>query len=52
LIGVGYANGYIGYIPTREAFRLGSYETRLARWSRVAEGTDDLIANEILSLLA
>ena len=51
IIGVGYTNGYIGYIPTREAFRLGSYETRLARWSRVAEGADDLIASEILSLL-
>lgn len=49
LIGVGYANGYVGYIPTKEAFRVGAYEARLARWSRVSEDAEELLVNQIIS---
>jgi len=30
---LGYGNDYLGYIASEEDFRLGGYETRLARWS-------------------
>ena len=49
LIGVGYANGYVGYIPTREAFKVGAYEARLARWSRVTEDAEELLISQIVS---
>jgi neutral ceramidase len=37
------SNGYHGYIPTREAFAHGGYETRLGDASWMAEETGDLL---------
>lgn len=35
---VGYANGYVGYLPIRAAFGEGGYEVDAGPWSRVAAG--------------
>ncbi|MCZ7573672.1 MAG: hypothetical protein M5U01_34405 [Ardenticatenaceae bacterium] len=45
---VGLANGYVGYIPTEEAYAVGGYEPAAAR---VAPGADAAIVNTALSLL-
>jgi neutral ceramidase len=36
---VGYANGYLGYLPTRRAYEEGGYEVVLGAWSRAAPGS-------------
>lgn len=36
---VGYANGYLGYLPLRRAYGEGGYEADLGPWSRVAPGS-------------
>lgn len=36
---VGYANGYLGYLPIRRAYGEGGYEADLGPWSRVARGS-------------
>ncbi|MGE0760936.1 MAG: hypothetical protein AB7F89_00395 [Pirellulaceae bacterium] len=36
---VGYANGYVGYLPIRSAYADGGYETGPGVWSRVAPGS-------------
>ncbi len=46
-----YSEDYIGYIPDRAAFEKGSYETRLARWSRVTPDAGDQIFQAILDCL-
>jgi len=46
-----YSEDYIGYIPDREAFEKGSYETRLARWSRVTPDAGDQIFQTVLDCL-
>ncbi len=48
---VGYAEDYIGYIPTDRAFRNGGYETRPGRWSRVAPGSEAIVLKEAIRLL-
>jgi len=48
---VGYAEDYIGYIPTDRAFQNGGYETRPGRWSRVAVGSEKIICQEAIKLL-
>lgn len=45
------SNDYIGYIPTAEAFEQGGYELFNARSSKVARGTGERIASEVVSLL-
>lgn len=30
---LGYGNGYVGYICSKDDFEIGGYETKLARWS-------------------
>lgn len=48
---VGYANDYIGYIPTDRAFRNGGYEIGPGRWSRVASGSEPIVRQEAIKLL-
>lgn len=36
---VGYANGYLGYLPIRRAYGEGGYEADPGPWSRVAPGS-------------
>jgi hypothetical protein len=48
---VGYAEDYIGYIPTDRAFRNGGYEVRPGRWSRVAPGSEAIVCDEAVRLL-
>ena len=36
---VGYANGYLGYLPLRRAYGEGGYEADPGPWSRVAPGS-------------
>ena len=45
-------NGYVGYVPTREAFKRGGYETRTANWSKLPPESLDLIAEAAIELLA
>jgi neutral ceramidase len=35
----GYANGWLGYFPTRSAYDEGGYEVEAGPWSRVAPGS-------------
>ena len=48
---VGYANDYIGYIPTDRAFENGGYEVRPGRWSRVAAGSEGIVCRAAIELL-
>lgn len=36
---LGYANGWIGYLPIQRAYQEGGYEVGLGAWSRVAPGS-------------
>lgn len=47
---VGYANGMVGYVPTREAFARGGYETTFGPVSWLAPEAGDLIADAIIEL--
>jgi len=48
---VGYAEDYIGYIPTDRAFENGGYEVRRGRWSRVARGSETIVCQAAIGLL-
>lgn len=48
---VGQANGMVGYVPTREAFRRGGYETTFAGSSRLAPEAGDLLAEAAIGLI-
>ncbi|OHB82475.1 MAG: hypothetical protein A2V98_20125 [Planctomycetes bacterium RBG_16_64_12] len=48
---VGYADDYIGYIPTDRAFENGGYEIGPGRWSRLASGSEAIVRDEALKLL-
>ena len=48
---VGYAESYIGYIPTDRAFQKGGYECGPGRWSRTAPGSEGLVVQTALTLL-
>ena len=45
---VGYANDYIGYIPTKEAFSQGGYEVEI---SLFADEVGNILINEIETLV-
>jgi neutral ceramidase len=47
----GYAESYIGYIPTELAFREGGYETGPGRWSRVDRGSESALCHSAMKLL-
>jgi len=48
---VGGANGMMGYIPTKDAFKRGGYETTLITSSCMAPETGDMIASKIIELI-
>jgi hypothetical protein len=48
---IGYADDYIGYIPTDRAFRNGGYETGPGRWSRVAAGSEPIVRENAIQLI-
>jgi hypothetical protein len=48
---VGYAEEYIGYIPTDRAFDNRGYETGPGRWSRCARGADATVRDAAIDLL-
>ncbi len=47
----GGSNGMLGYIPTREAFQHGGYETTLGPPSRMAPETGDKIAAALIGMM-
>ncbi|NLF72668.1 MAG: hypothetical protein GX575_26840 [Candidatus Anammoximicrobium sp.] len=47
----GYAEEYIGYIPTDRAFDNGGYETGPGRWSRCAPGAEGALREAAVELL-
>ena len=51
LMVVGYAEDYIGYIPTDTAMRNGGYEVGPGRWSRAAAGSELLLRQAAIELL-
>jgi hypothetical protein len=48
---VGSANGYIGYVPTADAFPRGGYETTFLNTSKMAPETGDLLVDAALGLV-
>ncbi|HCZ07015.1 MAG TPA: hypothetical protein DHV12_07800 [Thermotogae bacterium] len=48
---VSMANGWYGYLPTKEAFQEGGYETRLGRWSYLSEDAANEIVNKLKTML-
>ena len=48
---VGGANGMLGYVPTRDAFTRGGYETTLGPPSRMAPETGNIIARNAINLI-
>lgn len=49
---IGYANGYLGYLPIRRAYAEGGYETDIGPWSRVAPGSAEHLQSMGEALLA
>jgi hypothetical protein len=48
---VSHANGMVGYVPTREAFRRGGYETTFTGSSRLAPAAGDFLADAAIRLI-
>lgn len=49
---VGYANGYLGYLPVEAAYAQGGYETDAGVWSRVARGSAEQLQQAVAALLS
>jgi hypothetical protein len=49
---VGCANGMLGYVPTKEAFACGGYETTFLSSSKMAHETGDLLVDAAVELIA
>lgn len=48
---VSHANGMVGYVPTRDAFARGGYETTFAAWSRMAPEAGDMLADAAVAVV-
>jgi hypothetical protein len=48
---VGYANGMVGYVPTREAFARGGYETTFCGGSCLAPEAGDMLVDAAVGLI-
>ncbi len=48
---VGYANGMVGYLPTKEAFARGGYETTFAKASRLAPEAGNILVDAAIDLV-
>jgi len=48
---VGYANGMLGYVPHKEAFAHGGYETTFGYRSKLAPDAGDLLADAAIDLV-
>jgi len=49
---VGYAEDYLGYLPTEAAHDEGGYELGPGRWARVGRGAEGILLREAASLLS
>ena len=49
---VGYAEEWIGYIPTDRAFDNGGYETNPGAWSKLRPGSEGILRREAIHLVA
>ncbi|MBW3624679.1 MAG: hypothetical protein KY468_14845 [Armatimonadetes bacterium] len=47
---VGFANGYVGYVPHREAFARGGYETTFSWGSNLAHEAGEMLADGAIEL--
>lgn len=48
---VGYANDYLGYVPTPEALQQGGYEARPMSWSKLGAEAGDVLLHTGLGML-
>ena len=48
---IGYANDYVGYIPTLKAFQEGGYEVRTGSASKLDPKTGEMITERVLQML-
>ena len=48
---VSCANGRLGYVPTRQAFDRGGYETTFSPWSCLAPEAGDMLADAVVDLI-
>lgn len=48
---IGYANSYLGYVPTPEALQQGGYEARPMSWSKLGPEAGDVLIRTGLELL-
>lgn len=48
---VSLANGCVGYVPTKEAFARGGYETTFGGWSKMAPEAGDMLAEAAIALV-
>lgn len=46
------ANGLIGYVPHKQAFTRGGYETTFCPWSKLAPEAGDILADKAVALAA
>jgi len=48
---VSCANGMVGYVPQRQAFLRGGYETTFASHSKLAPDAGDILADTAIALI-
>lgn len=49
---VGHANGMVGYLPTKDAFTRGGYETTFSPGHRMAPEAGDMLADAAITLVS